>query len=1025
MPAPESIQRLINQFKTNLKSYKSPAYNEAQLRQEFLNPFFEALGWDVANKQGFAMQYRDVVHEDSLEFEDSRKAPDYAFRIGGVRKFFVEAKKPAGNIKTDAGFAYQLRRYAWNAHLPLSILTDFEDFAVYDCRNKPLPGDGAATSRLMLIHYEDYPQRWDEISAIFTKEAILKGAFDRYVEGSAGKRGTIKVDDAFLADIEDWRVLLARNLALRNPAMMDERQLNFAVQMTIDRIIFLRICEDRGIEPENQLLEIGQSTDIYANLMALFYRADLRYNSGLFHFQSETRLDQTHDTLTPRLNLDDGVLKGIIKDLYYPSPYIFNEIPVEILGQVYEQFLGKVIRLTASHRAKVEEKPEVRKAGGVYYTPKYIVDAIVSQTVGSLLLGKTPEEVTQIKIVDPACGSGSFLLGAYQYLLDWHENWYLSHTPQKWAKALDDPLAPAEDGGWRLSTAEKKRILVNNIFGVDIDAQAVEVTKLSLLLKVLEGYTGQMRLGFERALPDLGQNIQCGNSLIDSEFYFGRQLNLFDEEERYRINAFDWERAFPQVFGQGGFDAVIGNPPYIRIQAMQEWAPVEAEYYKEKYISASQGNYDIYVVFIEKGLDILNATGRLGFIVPHKFFNAQFGKPIRKLLTDGNHLQKIVHFGSQQVFENATTYTCLLFLNKAPQKEISFIAVDDLTAPEATLNAIWQDDAEGPFQKFAVPAASIDESAWVFHSQETARVMERLAKQPRTLGDITRKIFQGIATSADKIYVLQVLAESEGYVRCFSRSLNKEVTIERGLLKPFLMGKEVHRYQPLAPESMVIFPYLIDADNARLMTQAYLQKNFPLGWQYLLDNRTGLSERERGRMYGKEFYAYIYPKNLIEFDQRKIVTPDIAYGSQFSIDLLGQYYHTTTVYSFVFTKEYSDMSLYFLGILNCKLFWFFIKNTGNVLRGGYFRFKTKYLEPFPIRMIDFEDPLDIESHQRMVSLVERMLDLNARLSLALTPHEQIQLQRQIDATDAEIDSLVYALYELSPEEIRIVEENVS
>ncbi len=484
MPAPEIIQQLVQQFKDNHDAYRSARYNEAQLRQEFLNPFFEALGWDVSNRKGFSINYREVVHEDSIYIQGSphAKAPDYAFRLGGVRKFFVEAKKPAEDIQNDRVLAYQLKVYAWNVGLPISILTDFEEFAVYDCRNKPSPSDSPAAARIMYIRYDQYIEKWDEIEGIFSPTAIQKGAFDRYVADTSSKRGTTKVDDAFLADIENWRALLARNIALRNQHVVNERQLNYAVQMTIDRIIFLRISEDRGIEPDNQLLEMSKTKDIYPQMVQLFRRADLKYNSGLFHFKKEQGENNQADTFTPNLVIDDKVLKEIIKDLYYPCPYIFKEIPVEILGQVYEQFLGKVIRLTPGRQAKIEEKPEVRKAGGVYYTPSYIVDYIVANTVGVLLEGNshksgmTPEQVSQLRIVDPACGSGSFLLGAFQYLLDWHERWYLANQPEKWAKGKQPALIPTEGGDWKLTTAEKKRILVNNIDGVDIDAQAVEVT---------------------------------------------------------------------------------------------------------------------------------------------------------------------------------------------------------------------------------------------------------------------------------------------------------------------------------------------------------------------------------------------------------------------------------------------------------------------------------------------------------------------------------------------------------------------
>jgi len=274
-----------------------------------------------------------------------------------------------------------LRRYSWSARLPLGVLTDFEEFAVYDCRVKPDKGDKASTGRVMYLHYKDYIDRWEELAAVFSREAVLKGSFDTYAEGMKGKKGTAEVDDAFLAEIERWRDVLARNIALRNPDL-SVHELNYAVQMTIDRIVFLRICEDRGIERDEQLRETGGGSEVYAGLCQLFQRADARYNSGLFHFKDEKEQSSAADILTPGLKVDDKVLREIQLSLYYPeSPYVFKEIPSDILGQVYERFLGKVIRLTAGHQAKVEEKPEVRKAGGVYYTPTYIVDYIVKNTV--------------------------------------------------------------------------------------------------------------------------------------------------------------------------------------------------------------------------------------------------------------------------------------------------------------------------------------------------------------------------------------------------------------------------------------------------------------------------------------------------------------------------------------------------------------------------------------------------------------------------------------------------------------------
>ncbi len=624
---PEDVMDLVERFDRNRDEYRSPAYNETQARVEFIDPLFYALGWDVHNEQGIAEAYKEVIHEDAIKVGRATKAPDYCFRIGPKRLFFVEAKKPARDVETDRTLAYQLRRYGWSAKLPLSILTDFEEFAVYDCRFRPAEADSAAKARTMYFRYTDYADAWGKISAIFSREAAWQGSFDRYAESAKGKRGTAEVDGEFLKEIERWRDLLARNIALRNPGLT-QRELNFAVGRTIDRIIFLRMCEDRGIEHYGSLRDLLNGANVYARLGSIYRHADDRYNSGLFHFRKEKGRAEEPDTLTPDLVIDDKALKDIFKALYYPdSPYEFSVLPADILGQVYEQFLGKVIRLTSGHRAVVEDKPEVRKAGGVYYTPTYIVEYIVEHTVSTLPEDRSPRQAASIgrgkrplRILDPACGSGSFLIGAYQRLLDWHQKWYAGNVvpllqagkkrtsrdvtsllPQRSGERKAGlPIYETKGGEWRLTTAERKRILLTHIHGVDIDAQAVEVTKLSLLLKVLEGESGesldrQSRLIHELALPDLSSNVKCGNSLIGTDFYTTGQMLLFDDEERYRINAFDWDVEFPEAFAGNnpGFDAVIGNPPYIRIHNLVDFYPLEVEHIRRVYSSAQFGKVDI------------------------------------------------------------------------------------------------------------------------------------------------------------------------------------------------------------------------------------------------------------------------------------------------------------------------------------------------------------------------------------------------------------------------------------------------
>jgi len=768
--APESLLKLVERFRDNLDAYKNGAYNETAVRREFVDPLFKAMGWDVDNRAGYAEQFKQVVHEDALKVGGTTKAPDYCFRVGGRRVFFVEAKKPSVDVKNDPHPAYQLRRYAWSAKLPVSLLTDFEEFAVYDCRIRPKPADKAGHARIMYLTFDQYQEKWDELVGLFGPEPIQKGALDRFVTAKKPKRGTVEVDKAFLAEIEGWREVLARNIYLRNP-QLSQRELNRAVQLTIDRIIFLRICEDRGIEEHAKLQALTAGPRIYPRMVELFRKADNRYNSGLFHFHDDRGRPTPADKLTAGLAIDDKVLREIITGLYYPaSPYEFSVLPADLLGQVYEQFLGKVI-VTTAKRARVEEKPEVRKAGGVYYTPTYIVDYIVKNTVGRLVEGKKPGPrggVSRLRILDPACGSGSFLLGAFQFLLDWHlEAYTQDDEPERWATGGSPRINKARDGSWRLTIDERKRILLNNIYGVDIDSQAVEVTKLSLLLKVLENedqesLDGQLSLYKDRALPDLGDNIKCGNSLIGSDFFHGR-LALPGDEEYYKINPFDWDKEFQEIMQAGGFDAVIGNPPYVRIQTLQETRPEETGYFKINY-SAATGSYDIYLLFGEKGLGLLADNGKLGFITPHKFISAQYGSGLRKLISAGQHLFKLVHFGDNQVFEEATTYTALIFLDKQASNEAEFISVCDLAA--------WPADEN--IKRGIIAAASLSENEWNLSTGDAGALVARLRGFPLKLKDITSGIYQGVITGADKVFVLHVSDDG----RLYSKSLGKTVDIE-------------------------------------------------------------------------------------------------------------------------------------------------------------------------------------------------------------------------------------------------------
>lgn len=968
MTTPTGIFELVERFNRNRDAYLSGAYNETQLRREFVDPLFEVLGWDVFNKLGYAEAYKDVIHEDAIKIGGFTKAPDYCFRIGGTRKFFVEAKKPSINIKEDISPAFQLRRYAWSAKLPLSILTDFEEFAVYDCRVKPVKTDKASTARILYVTYDKYPEKWDDITPVFSRDAILKGSFDKYVETTKGKKGTAEVDDAFLKEIETWRDILAHNIAIRNPRL-SQRDLNFAVQAVIDRIIFLRICEDRGIEEYGRLLALLNGTGVYARLFELFQRADERYNSGLFHFRDEKARQESADLLTPTLALDDKPLKEIVKNLYYPdSAYEFSVLPADILGQVYEQFLGKVIRLTAGHRAVVEDKPEVKKAGGVYYTPTYIVDYIVGNTVGKLVEGKTPKQVSKLRILDPACGSGSFLISAYQCLLDWYRDRYVEEGTDKHTKVLYQ----GPGGAWRLTTAERKRILLNNIYGVDIDPQAVEVTKLSLLLKVLEGESDetlskQLKLFHERALPDLSDNIKCGNSLVGPDFYNNEQMTLLNEDECYRINAFDWNAEFPETMKVGGFDVVIGNPPYGFHQIHSGYIK---PYFKNKYVS-SGGSFEHYFLFYELSLRLLAKKGMHGFIVPVTWLTIPSAKSLRRFVLDGYYIEKILWL-PEFVFRNAKVNTLVSIISKKArgQTEVSIFDVLDLSKPPAEVRNYEQ-------------AKFVDDDYYIgiFESQRDESIITKMLSNSKPLASYTKPC------SGYNPYEVGKGEAPDG-------GPQTKVTVEE---KPYHADNKLGAAWKLAIVGRDLGRYSLEVDGKRWIK------------------------------YGPWLAAARAPDN---FTGRRILVQEITGGSEHRIVATfyeGELYHSRDVIPIKILMD-TPHPYYLLGIINSRLMtWYHHRRNPKANKGLFPKVLVSDLKKLPIHQINQDDEYEIKIHDKLVTLVTRMLTLNHELEgmISGTPVQRDVLRRRVNATDKQIDQLVYELYGLSDDEIQIVEKGVS
>lgn len=988
----KEIGRLIQTFKNNFNQYKLSTYKEAQVRIEFIDKFFKALGWDIDNEEGNSEQYKDVINEDAIKIAGNTKAPDYAFRIGGQRIFFVEAKKPSVKLKENVESAYQLRRYAWNTSIPISILTDFEEFIIYDCRVKPNEKDDSNVARIMLISFEDYLEQFDKIWDIFSKEAVLKGSFERFVVSQKGMKGTAEVDSVFLKEIEKWRETLAKNLALRNPNL-NIAELNFSVQKIIDRILFLIICEYKNIEKYGKLKEISNKQDIYQNLMPYFKEANDRYNSGIF--------DLSKDKLTSSLILDDGILKEIIINLYYPkSPYDFSVLPIEILGKVYERFLGKTIRLTPSHQAKVEEKPEIRKAGGVYYTPEYVVNYIVESTMGKLIKGKTPKQIENIKILDFACGSGTFLVRAYTYILNYLLEYY-KQNPIKYKKEIYQ----TKKRNWFLTTEIRKKILLNNIYGVDIDAQAVEVTKLSLLLKVLENETKesvsqQLKLFKERALPSLENNIKCGNSLVNSSYFSQKTLNS-NTEELEKINPFDWESTFPFKF-----DVVIGNPPYVKEYTNRESFEIVKNTDMKKYY---QGKMDLWYLFTCKALDLLKEGGLHSYIAQNNWITSAGASILRNKVLSDSKIISFFDFNDFKVFKEAGIQTMVFVLEKKnTNKTYSadyFKVIDKNISKEELANYLLTKKNGGKIEKFKAKINPIElkDKTITFVHTEVAEIFEKMENN-----DVfylsEKEITNGLQVQQESLNKdhLKILGKDfklrDGVFVLSNDELNNLKLSEkekRELIKPLYTPTEIDKY---------------NIDNKNKYWVIYTSSKFknPSEIKPYPNIKEHLDRFKK--IITTDFKPYGIHRTRVEdfFKGEKIVSIRKTKYPSFSFVDFDSY--VNQVY---YVMKTDKINMRFLtGLLNSKLIYFWLYHKGK-RQGEQLQIDKAPLLEIPL--IKKEDP-------QIITNVDLLIQLNKKLESINLEREKEIIKKQIHALEKQNDEIVYKLYKLTPEEIKIVED---
>jgi len=981
----KELNRLVGIFERGLGEFKSSRYVEAQLRDDFLNPFFRALGWDLENSAGLIQPKREVEIESRTEIGGRQKRADYLFRTDGHDRFVCEAKKPAEELHSR--YAFQTKRYAWNKNLPLAVLTDFEEFKIYIVGGKP-HADEPDVGLWKTWHFRELPLVAQEIWNLLARDKIATGSIDQLLEslpktpagkGKARQQWLIKPDRSRSLDVEFLNLLdearreLAGDLLKNNDRedLLEGNKLNETVQHILDRILFLRICEDRDIDTgvllvsivetwrrnydkeegrraHQKPLELRDEPPADYGYSGIRAPKDSLWRAIVRHFRALDRRPPTHvpyfngnlfkPHLSEELIVSDEWLAGFVADLSDDeSPYLFNYIPVEILGTIYERFLGKVVR-PQGRGVTIEEKPEVRKAGGVYYTPRYIVEYIVAQTVEKILRDAKPETTLKFHFLDPACGSGSFLIRVFEAVCEHWQQWFTDRPDdrkKKWCW-LDE-----KTGDVHLTMSLKRQILTSNVFGVDLDPGAVEVTQLSLYLKMLENENRNTLQRQRELLPDdddallppLEHNIKCFNSLIGSDF-------SMMAEDLVRVNAQDWNINFPAIIKAGGFDVVVGNPPYIPIETM---ADDERGYYSTAYPQLER-KFDTGVIFILRALKLIKRTGLVGYISSITWETGENFSSLREQMFTKYGVREVINLPFN-TFADAYVDTGVYILCGQPTPEYRIYRYSKKTKIDSLKDA----------SPVTVATSLVTAPAFrlVLNPQAQKILIRALSNAGfKQLGEFTKST-QGLA--ADRFQRGGSAKSSEWY--------------------PFGEQAQAYRYDFAVEEKSF----------------AYMRDNHSL----------------------KQFYE-AEPKILI----RRIINRQDRLDACYCAE---QMVFKKDINPFVLTVPKLSAK-FVLGILNSRLLSYLYVNTSAIATKDDFRQTTlAELRGLPIPFPNLENKNDKSRHDKLVLLVDKLLGLMPKLRAATAEREKATLQNAVTATDQQIDALVYELYGLTAAEIKLVE----
>ncbi len=1003
------LTELIEKYQSFKAEGRLDLSSEETMRT-WINEFLAIFDWDVKDTSQ-VLQEKVLSKEEKerlVEIGSTSTRPDYTFKRGKEKLTFLDAKGTYIDLETDSDAAFQIKSYGWSILAPCAFITNFEEFVIYDCTYIPSQEQPVNFGRIHL-KIEDYLDNFEILENHLLKSNILNGKLSQlYSDSLSGEREIQKLSPDFLfaQQLSEFRLALANQILASNQELINNNSelLAYITQVVINRIIFIRICEARKIEKEGLLKEF-QSKGFWNSFK------DSSYNDFYEHYDGPLfdRINSIHE-----IEIPDAVFNNLIELLYYPSPYRFDVIPTKLLSDIYEIFLSK--RLFIENDSVVERlKLEYIKTNGAVSTPQYLVQDLLKRTIVSQKI--TTEGISSVfnsKVLDFACGSGIFLIELFDHLQNIIIECYSSNPEEQFRN-----LFFTNDNNTTLTIEGKRKLISDCIYAVDIDPEAVEVARMSLSLKVIDNvefHENYQELGIygNQILNNVGNNIKCGNTLVSfdiSEKYPNINGN---EEQLLKTNPFDWnsETGFQEIFNaNNGFDFIVGNPPYVEVKNYNVEYPFMHQYIKDNYQTTKNGKVDLSVAFIERGIELLNESGKLGVVVQKRFFKTEYGKKIREYISSNQLLYQVIDFETTNLFKGRITYISTLILDNSKPEMVSFVKLSN--EPEEILARLEQiptletdrtDFTEIPFNAF-------NTNPWNFDDADLLGIKTNLLNRHGNFGAFAN-VRVGIQVLWDRAYHLTVKEiHDNGTMLCDSH-LEQDFTIEIDACRPLLVNERFYPFCKDSTNTYVIFPYdVIEGKKVQILFDDFVNR-YPQAGRYLTEHENTI--KQNVETYPDDKWHLFTRENNHQRIEPKVLIPMTANDTFASVTQNPLNYCDNANMFFVDIPEKSENNLYAIAsIINSTLFSVCARSIANPQQNGYFKFNKQFIEPIPFPKVQFENNSALVAE---ISVIGKNIEQLQNQYLSATPRQKNIHRNSLITQWNSLDEKVYELYQLSDDE---------